>query len=314
MFLSVIIPTRNRARHLEGVLSSLRGQTHGAESFEVLVVDNGSTDNTRDVCETFRAFLPNFQYLYDSHPGLHVGRHLGMKRAQADILVYADDDIEAFPTWLEGIAEAFEDDDLALAGGKNLPKFESAPPDWIQRLWKADHKGRRVLGYLSIFDFGDSIKEVNPLFIFGCNFSIRKKIILEAGGFHPDSMPIELIRYRGDGETHISRFIRTRGYKSIYHPKASLYHLVPMERMKVDYFSRRAFFQGISDSYTSIRNRRGRLSTYALELKILIQVLFSGKPDSTFVMSYLRGFLYHQREVKNDPALQMWVMKDTYLD
>src|SRR4030042_3888930 len=128
MFLSVIIPTRNRAHHLVGVLSSLRAQTYEAECFEVLLVDNGSTDNTREVCESYRTLLPNFQYLYDSQAGLHVGRHLGMKRAKADTLVYTDDDIEAFPTWLEGVAEAFCNKQVVLVGGKNLPKFQLEPP------------------------------------------------------------------------------------------------------------------------------------------------------------------------------------------
>jgi len=313
MFLSVIIPTRNRARHLQGALFSLRGQTHGGESFEVLVVDNGSTDNTREVCETCRAFLPNFQYLYESHPGLHMGRHLGMKRAQADILVYADDDIEAFPTWLEGIAEAFCDEQVVLVGGKNLPKFESEPPVWIRRMWENEHQGGRVIPYLSILDLGDEVKRVNPYYIFGCNFSIRKSLLLEAGGFHPDAMPPELIRYRGDGETHVSRFIIIQGYKALYHPKASVYHLVPTERTTVDYFCHRAWLQGISDSYTAIRDGRCSFLSYLVGLSRTAKMLFSRKPTSTFFLHYLKGFLYHQREVKGDPALRDWVMKESYL-
>jgi len=314
MFLSVIIPTRNRARHLVGVLSSLRGQTYAAESFEVLVVDNGSTDNTREVCESYQHHLPNFQYLYDSRPGLHVGRHRGMKAAKSDILVYGDDDIEAFPTWLEGIAEAFKDDKVVLAGGKVLPKFENEPPGWIERLWRADQTGRKVLGYLSLFDLGHTITEVNPLFIFGCNFSVRKSTLMEAGGFHPDATPHELLRYRGDGETYISRFIKARGYKALYHPKASVYHLVPVERMTMDYFCRRAFLQGISDSYTSFRDGHSRLSALFVRLNIMRKMLLSRKPTSTFLSHYLSGFLYHRREAKNDPALRDWVTKNSYLD
>lgn len=314
MFLSVIIPTRNRAHHLVGVLSSLRRQTYGAESFEVLMVDNGSTDNTREVCESYRTLLPNFQYLYDSRPGLHVGRHLGLKRAKADTLVYADDDIEAFPTWLEGIAEAFRDKQVILVGGKNLPKFESEPPVWIKRMWEKDHQGGRMLPYLSILDLGDETKVISPYYVFGCNFSIRKSILFEAGGFHPDAMPHELVRYRGDGETHVARYIIEHGYKALYHPKASIYHLVPRERMTVDYFCHRALLQGISDSYTAVRDGRCSFPRYLVRLNVTAKMLLSRKPTSTFFSHYLKGFQYHQREVKGDPALREWVMKSSYLD
>ncbi len=56
-----------------------------------------------------------------------------MKMAKSDILVYADDDIEAFPTWLAAIAESFQNQDVVLVGGKNLPKFEATPPEWIKK-------------------------------------------------------------------------------------------------------------------------------------------------------------------------------------
>ena len=185
---------------------------------------------------------------------------MGLKFANSDILVYADDDIEAFPTWLEGIAEAFEDKDVVLVGGKNLPKFESEPPDWISKMWEKDENGNRMLGYLSILDLGDEIKTINPFHVFGCNFAVRKQTLLDAGGFHPDAFPQELIRFRGDGESHVSSFIKSKGYKAVYNPKASVYHCVPNSRMTVEYFCRRAYNQGISDSYTAIRRSKDRVS------------------------------------------------------
>jgi hypothetical protein len=237
-----------------------------------------------------------------------------MKRAQADILVYGDDDIEASPTWLEGIAEAFGEKGVVLVGGKDLPKFESEPPVWIRRLWEKDHQGGRVLPYLSVLDLGDEIKVVNPYYVFGCNFSIRKSVLLEAGGFHPDAMPPEFIRYRGDGETHVVRYIIQQGYKALYHPKASVYHLVPTERMTVDYFCHRAWLQGISDSYTAIRDGRSSFLRYLVRLNMTAKMLVSRKPTSAFFSHYLKGLLYHQREVNGDPALREWVMKNSYLD
>ena len=313
MFLSVTIPTRNRAQYLSGVLESLTRQTYPMDRFEVLVVDNGSTDKTQEICSSFADRIPQLRYLFEGTPGLHAARHLGLKEAKSDLLVYGDDDIEAFPTWLEGIADAFGDERVVLVGGKNLPKFQLEPPVWIRRTWEKSRKGGGMLPYLSILDLGDEIKEISPYYVFGCNFSICKSVLLEVGGFHPDAMPPELIRYRGDGETHVSRFIIEQGYKALYHPKASVYHLVPTERTTVDYFCHRAWLQGISDSYTAIRDGRCSFLSYLVGLSRTAKMLFSRKPTSTFFLHYLKGFLYHQREVKGDPALRDWVMKESYL-
>ncbi len=92
-------------------------------------------------------------------------------------MVYADDDIEAFPTWLEGIAQSFQRSDVALVGGKNLPKFETSPPAWILKLWETNRHGYKQCGALSILDLGDKEKEITPLLVYGCNYSVRKVCI-----------------------------------------------------------------------------------------------------------------------------------------
>ena len=308
---SVIIPTRNRAIILKKALSSITRQTLAQKEFELIIIDNGSTDNTKEIVDSFSGKIDNLVYIYDDSPGLHVGRHMGLIASNSDILVYGDDDIETFPTWLESVLETFEDDDVVLVGGKNLPNFESTPPDWISKMWEKE-EGRKILGYLSILDFGDEKKEINPGFVFGCNFSIRKKILLEAEGFHPDGMPQELIRYRGDGESYVSRYILKKGYKTIYNPKASVYHLVSNERITKEYFAKRSYNQGISDSYTHIRedvkvNILKKRIKYILKKYIL-------KRDMAIEGSYLEGYMYHQNEVRRDNALMSWVKRDNYID
>jgi glycosyltransferase involved in cell wall biosynthesis len=336
MILSVIIPTRNRSKILFGTLESIAKQTLNSKLFEVIVVDNGSTDSTRDMVDSFTGQIPTLRYYYEGSPGLHVGRHKGLKEAKSNILVYADDDIEAFPTWLEAIAETFEDKDVVLVGGKNLPKFETAPPDWIMKMWLQVHPEGKALGYLSILDFGDSIKKINPSYVFGCNFFIRKSILLEAKGFHPDAMPQQLIRFRGDGESHVSRYILEQGYKALYHPKASVYHLVPKERMTESYFCKRAYNQGVSDSYTQIRAVHGLSCSAKSPYERLRQMSPNDivraisrrvkrvigrsrkepfdKIQDKIAQAYRAGWQFHQDEVQNDPKLLEHVLKQTYLE
>lgn len=344
MFLSVIIPTRNRAKYLTNTLASLTKQIYSADCYELLVIDNGSTDNTRDVCATFRDKIPQLRYFYEEKPGLHVGRHLGMKMAKAELLVFADDDIEAFPTWLEAIAESFQDPEVVLVGGKNLPRFEAAPPDWIHEMWERDTQGNRVLGYLSILDLGNDNKDISPYHVFGCNFSIRKSILLKARGFHPDSVPEELIRYRGDGETHVSKFIKANSMRTFYHPGASVYHAVPKERMTLQYFRKRAYNEGISRSFTEFRHKIiidtdcppqpvpagfikkthaffGGTKIGKVLNMIMRRLKMSLSGDAALAEKYwqfnlamLQGWTFHRKAMENTPELRSYVLKDHYMD
>jgi len=321
---------------LKGTLESIAKQNLPQQCFETIVVDNGSTDKTKKAAKSFIDKIPNLRYFYEETPGLHVGRHKGLKEAKADIFVYADDDIEAFPTWLEGIAEAFEDKDVVLVGGKNLPKFETEPPDWILQMWEKDQAGNRIMEYLSILDLGDKIKTINPYHVFGCNFSIRKPVLLEAGGFHPDAMPKEVIKYRGDGESYVSKYVLVNGHKTLYHPKASVYHLVSKKRMTESYFCKRAYNQGISNSYIQIRAAHGlayRAKSPYERLKQMSQsdivraigrrakrVISRSRKEpfdeiqGKIAQAYRAGWQFHQNEVQNDPELLEYVLKHTYLE
>lgn len=319
--LSVIIPTRNRSKLLQNTISSITNQTFPKEEFEVIVIDNGSTDNTKEVVMSFSSVLPNLQYHYDDTPGLHVGRHNGYKLAKSDILVYADDDIEVFPTWLEGVFESFSDANVMLVGGKDLPKYEQKPPFWIEELWyKADKEGRS-LGALSIVDLGNEIKEISPYYVYGCNYSVRKSLITETKGFHPDGVPFDIIELRGDGEWYVNKYIIEKGYKVIYNPKASVYHVVTKDRLTLDYFKRRSFRRGVENSYAHKRYGKKKKSL----IKRLVSPLFSNLNrmykacimtdiEKEINKSFEIGYNYHDMMYKHNSVLREWVHKDNYLD
>lgn len=323
MKLSVIIPTRNRATLLEVALESLLAQTLLDVEFEVIVIDNGSSDNTVDVVNSFKTKFKSISCFVKPEPGLHAGRHKGFIEAKSNILVYADDDIEAFPTWLQAILASFEDEEVVMVGGKCLPKFESVPPEWLDAMWSSNAEGERILGHLSLIDLGDNSKVVDPNHIFGCNFAIRRSVLHEVGGFHPDAMPQGLLRFRGDGETAVSAAIRRLGYKAVYNPRASVYHSVPKERMTYEYFYRRSFAQGVSDSYTEIRRTGGVffLSSTRFFLKRIRERIACAvvRPSAglsevrkTIRRGYWDGVAFHIREVREDPYLLQWVLKADY--
>lgn len=324
MQISITVPTRNRSFLLNKMIRSLTMQTFPQENFEVIVVDNGSIDDTKDVVELYQKKFPNLNlnYIFIPSPGLHVGRHKGLELARGEILVYADDDIEAFPTWLEGIAESFEDPDVALVGGNNLPKYEIEPPEWIDKLWINTPYGKQNWLY-SVLDFGEKKITIPPHYIWGCNFSIRKKCLLKIGGFHPDGMPDSLLKYRGDGETAVSNEIKKTGYKTIFNPKASVYHFVSAKRMTMEYIYKRGYIQGISNSYSNIR-RDGEVELIHSGKKYYSYLIFMSKrflkqlfgdqiePYTIFNQGLWDGFFFHRSEVKKDKQLLEWVLQEDY--
>jgi glycosyltransferase involved in cell wall biosynthesis len=322
--ISIIIPTLNRANLLKETLDSIMTQSFPSNRFEVIVIDNGSTDNTKQVVNAFQEKIINLKYIYDDRPGLHIGRNLGALVARAEILVFADDDIEAFPDWLSTIFDCFVDEEVGLVGGNDLPKFEIDPPLWIDKMWRApSHKALNIIEYLSLLNLGEVAKEINPHLVFGCNFSIRKKIVFEAKGFHPDGMPSHLIRFRGDGESYISEYILSKNYKTIFHPAASVFHKVTKNRMTLEYFKGVAFRAGVSNSYTAIRkNLKGIKFSNSL-LKRILKKLFVflqfthkdyelKKIELELNNSFERGYLFHQEEVLKDLTLKSWILQSDY--
>lgn len=324
--ISVIIPTRNRADLLGPALHSIAAQNLDSSAFEVIVVDNGSTDATSSVVESYQGRIRNLVAIYTPEPGLHNGRHAGMLSAKGEILVFADDDIEALPTWLESITEAFQDADVAMVGGNNYPKFLEEPPLWLKRLWqRSDTQGYHFIPSLSVIEFTHAPKDISPYLVWGCNFSIRKDVLLQAGGFHPDGMPQELIRFRGDGETHVSRFVEKSKMRCVFHPGASVFHKVTPERMTFRYFYQRGYSQGVSDSFTSLRGNQSseapksmfnffrRVAGFAVRK---VSDLMSGR-DLSMALAELKkghkaGFSYHQQAYRDDPEVRAWVHRSVY--
>lgn len=316
------------------MLASLRWQVLSSDKFEVLVIDNGSTDETFSVVRTFMSNVHNIRYLVEHEPGLHAGRHAGLREAKGEILVFADDDIEALPTWLLAIEESFAVPDTAMVGGNNLPIFIGSPPRWLFEMWsKKKPDGSHFLSSLSIQEHPQGKRDFNPYMVWGCNYAIRKDLLIAAGGFHPDGMPQDLIRFRGDGETHVSKYVADNNLKCLFDSRASVYHKVTPERMSFGYFRKRGFNQGVSDSYTHLRNPSEAhldsppsthrnliplLKTKLLKAKSKVLGWATQSPPATdpaqaaFQAGYKEGYAYHQDVYESDPEVRAWVHKETY--
>lgn len=316
--ITVVIPTYNRCNLLRKALESIAAQDYPVEKFEVIVVDNGSSDRTKEVVFGHQWNF-NLIYNYDSNPGLHVGRNSAVSLARGDIITYADDDIRAFPRWLSTLADVFEQDDsIGLVGGNNLPLFESEQPDWFNELWQETEHGRFITEY-SLIDFHSLQSEIPSDFVFGCNYSIRKNILEHIGGFHPDGMPQKYIFYRGDGETFVSRMVWKLGFKVVFHPEVSVYHTVSTERMTREYIAKRSYNAGISDSYSDIRNKGYVLLSELLTMKSrgdnqVLADLESQPLDMIRKRYYRAGYYAHHLGAYKHPNLLSWILQEHYRD
>jgi len=326
--ITLVLPTRNRSGLLDCAIASVFKQKLTRANFEIVLLDNGSIDDTHEIALKWIEQLGNLSYFYVPEPGLHVGRHRGMLEAKGDVLVFADDDIEATPCWLGAIHEAFQDPDLAMMGGNDLPMFMGAPPDWLYELWSYEKPDKsHSIPLLSIQQNPPGKRKFSPYWVWGCNFAIRKEVLLAAGGFHPDGMPQDLIRFRGDGETHVSKYVADNNLKCIFDSRATVYHKVTPERMTFEYFRNRGFNQGISDSYTQLRagisevkshhSIQTRFARWSLrKLRRMKSFLCGEKKISPAIEEYQAGFqagfAFHQDAYRDDPEVRAWVHKKYY--
>src|SRR2546425_3331033 len=155
MDVSAVVCTHNRLDYLKRCIDSLSRQTLDATRFEVIVVDNASKDGTHMWVEQAQGTMPNLRYVHEPTLGLAHARNAGWRAAKSEVVAFLDDDALAAADWLEQIVAKFQqrDEKLAVLGGKVLPIWEAAPPDWLVPELQA---------YLSVLDWSPTDMVLTP--------------------------------------------------------------------------------------------------------------------------------------------------------
>ncbi|MDY6806559.1 MAG: glycosyltransferase [Cyanobacteriota bacterium] len=240
--ISAIICTHNRDRYLGAAIDSLLEQNFSG-SFEVIVVDNASGDNTRQVVEA-RESDRRLKYIYEPTLGLSAARNRGAKEASSEILAYLDDDAVATPQWLGVLHEAYQNNEkLAIAGGKVYLIWPEAmvPPPWLSP---------GLAGNLGYYDLGDSPVNIESpgLTPRGLNYSIRGIFLEEIGGFDTSLGRVGK-KLLSNEELHTTALALKQGWEVSYLPEALVGHNVAPERVKPSWFIERGWWQGVSECY-----------------------------------------------------------------
>jgi glycosyltransferase involved in cell wall biosynthesis len=278
--ISAIICTHNRADYLGLAIDSLLAQDY--DDFDVIVVDNASTDGTRAVVEARLGteLGQRLTYIYEATLGLSQARNRGAQDSQGAIIAYLDDDAIAQPSWLSELMAAYAvNDKLAIAGGK------------VTLIWPEDHHqpswlSGDLMSGLGAYDLGRELKLIEkpgqtPR---GVNYSLRRSFLDAVGGFnlHLGRVGNQLL---SNEELYMTELALDRGWEVAYLPKALVAHHVSVERMQRDWFLKRSWWQGVSESY------REQLAGRAQGR----QLLYGGE-------RFVRG-IYKAAKYVRDPAL-----------
>lgn len=237
--ISATICTHNRSSYLGKAIRSLVDQTLPSDQYEVIVVDNASTDDTRAVFDSF-AGNHNLRYILEPVLGLSQARNTGWQNARGEYVAYLDDDAIACPEWLERIVKAFETvwPTPAAVGGKVVPIWGSQRPGWLPK--EAEPS-------LSIIDWADRpvFLTEDYQFLGGGNIAYARTTLQTVNGFSS-----ELGRKGGrlvsGEETLIERRLRRQGLPFYYDPLISIEHHIHVERLTTSWLCRRYFWTGAS--------------------------------------------------------------------
>lgn len=237
--ISAIICTHNRDRYLGKAIDSLLNQT--CDAYEILIIDNASTDNTRQVVEPYLS-NPLVRYHYEAQVGLSVARNTGAQLSTAPILAYLDDDAIASPQWLQTFINAYhQDEKLAISGGKVNLIWDCTPPSWISE---------NLSGNLGFYDLGDRQLRIEQpgLTPRGLNYAICRKFLDQVGGFDLNLGRVGK-NLLSNEELHMTNLALQSGWHVSYLPEAIAGHHVAPERVKRGWFLERGWWQGISECY-----------------------------------------------------------------
>jgi glycosyltransferase involved in cell wall biosynthesis len=289
-----VICTYNRAGLLTNALQTLCQQTLKTTHYEVIVVDNNSQDNTRDITEDFSRLYPNIRYCLETRQGLSHARNRGWREAKGAYVAYIDDECKVPVQWLTIAKQIIERLAPAVFGGPFYGFHIGPKPSW----WKESYGS---------FEPSETARELTQSeYLRGGNLFIRQRMLQTVGGFdYRYGMSGQKLGY-GE-ETELQRRIRaTMPTELIYYdPKLYVYHLVRLEKMRLGWILYSHFASG-RNAYHVFQDTTARAAgSPRLKLPVLAVLTFF-----RFFADFLAGTL--RRDRKRYPHLQNYWVERTF--
>ena len=237
-FISIIICTYNRTEYLPNCLEHLKNQTAKKEFYEIIIIDNNSSDKTELICKDYiqKNSEINVTYFLEKKPGLSNARNRGLKEAKGDILCFIDDDGFATANYVKTISKYASNINYSnhiAFGGKVIPCYNKGKePIWISKY---------ISGLVSEVDLGTKVKSFNKKYPAGCNMVFRKEFFENHGGFNVD------LHTRGD-DKYIFQKLRDNNYKILYVPELKVSHFIDDYRLEKNFIIRLSKIIGQSEA------------------------------------------------------------------
>jgi len=240
---TVLVCTYDRARLLGETLEAMGELDPPPGGWELVVVDNGSPDDTADLIRRRAAGFPvRLRYLHEPRQGKSHALNTGLAAISTDLVVFTDDDVRVPRTWLRATCEAFDEDPtIDYVGGPVRPIWGAEPPAWFPKV------NGNLWGTIAVLDYGTErfVFEDRGVVPIGANMAVRRSVIDRIGGFDAQfgRAGRSLL-----GQEQAEFFCRTRraGIRGLYVPRMELEHHVPAVRLTRRYFRRWWYWKGIS--------------------------------------------------------------------
>ena len=304
--ISVVVPTYNRSELLQRAVSSLFSQRAEGLNFEIVVIDNNSSDATPETVESLKANSPvELRSVRETRQGNAYARNAGIEQSRAPIIAFLDDDVEADENWVSTIKSSFERNPrISFVGGRVLPVWEREPPSWLT----ASHWAP-----LALLDYGEQERKISgetPLGLLTANIGVRREVFDEVGWFSPDLQRVK--GGIGSMEDHefLLRMLRS-GRSGIYRPDLITRAPVDPERMTKSYHRR--WHRGHGRFYAIMRDPEWERSKFqlagvpshlyketAVQAVMWASKVLSGNNDAAFEsecrLRFFYGFFLARRE------------------
>ena len=231
--ISVIICTYNREKYLYNALSHVACNTLNKSEYEIVLVNNNSTDNTEQESQRFATDYPdvNFHYFVETKQGLAHARNRGIEESRGEYLVFLDDDSFVRPEYLENLLTQLNTySDVSAWGGRIIPLFESGrPPKWWGCRW--------TVPWVSAIDMGDNVRLFERQYPIGANMGVKRSVVEKVGLFNTELGRSKKNLMAGE-EKDFFNHIRENGGKIYYFPNIDVQHVIPPSRTTKDYIVR----------------------------------------------------------------------------
>ncbi len=251
---SIAICTFNRARYVKACLESIREQVKKYQDVEVLVIDNNSTDNTKEVCEQMQDEDWELRYFFEKEQGLSHARNKAIEVSRATWIAYLDDDATAHKDYLSRMKYIIDNYDFDCFGGMYYAYYENSKPKWLSDSFGTKRK------------LTDAVAEIHDDYLSGGNLVCKRDVLIDIQGF-PVHLGMKGTKIGYGEEDKMQKDLRAKGYRIGFDPELGIDHLVASYKLRPGWHVKRMY-----QMHKNSQNEKSRRFNFWFTLKRMMKI------------------------------------------